>query len=108
MESIALHNNASRVTTVDYNAPILAEDVRRGEPRLSVREMRELLDSGDQFDVVLSYSSIEHDGLGRYNDPLNPDGDLAAMKELFLVLKPGGDFILGVPVESTDDVYYYS
>merc|ERR1719356_1253352 len=106
MESIALHNNASRVTTVDYNAPILAEDVRRGEPRLSVREMRELLDSGDQFDVVLSYSSIEHDGLGRYNDPLNPDGDLAAMKEMYQFLAPHGKLLLGIPASDLDGLYY--
>ena len=33
------------------------------------------------FDVVLSFSSIEHDGLGRYCDPINPDGDRAAMEE---------------------------
>jgi hypothetical protein len=41
------------------------------------------------FDVVLSISSFEHDGLGRYGDPLNPDGDLAAMRSTRRLLKPG-------------------
>ena len=31
-----------------------------------------------QFDVVFTYSSVEHSGLGRYGDPLNPAGDLMA------------------------------
>ena len=30
------------------------------------------------FDAVVSFSSIEHSGLGRYGDALNPWGDLIA------------------------------
>lgn len=32
------------------------------------------------FDIVLSISSFDHSGLGRYGDPLDPDGDLRAMR----------------------------
>jgi SAM-dependent methyltransferase len=41
---------------------------------------------------------IEHVGLGRYGDPLNPDGDLKAMAELGRVLAPGGNLLVAVPV----------
>lgn len=41
---------------------------------------------------------IEHVGLGRYGDPLDPDGDLKAMRELRRVLAPGGDLLFVVPV----------
>jgi len=41
---------------------------------------------------------IEHIGLGRYGDPLDPEGDLKALKELIRVLKRGGDLLLVVPV----------
>lgn len=41
---------------------------------------------------------IEHIGLGRYGDPVNPTGYLDAAKELTRVLKPGGRLILGTPV----------
>lgn len=41
---------------------------------------------------------IEHVGLGRYGDPLDPDGDLKAMAELQRVVAPGGDLLLVVPV----------
>lgn len=41
---------------------------------------------------------IEHIGLGRYGDPLDPDGDLKAIKELVRVLAPGGDLLVASPV----------
>jgi SAM-dependent methyltransferase len=41
---------------------------------------------------------VEHVGLGRYGDPLDPDGDLKAMKELQRVLAPGGQLLFAVPM----------
>jgi SAM-dependent methyltransferase len=40
---------------------------------------------------------IEHIGLGRYGDPLDPDGWLKALRELQRVLKPGGRLLIGTP-----------
>ena len=41
---------------------------------------------------------IEHVGLGRYGDPLDPDGDMKAIRELVRVLAPGGSLLVAVPV----------
>ena len=41
---------------------------------------------------------LEHVGLGRYGDPINPAGSLLAAKELQRVLKPDGRLFLSVPV----------
>ncbi len=41
---------------------------------------------------------IEHIGLGRYGDPIDPDGDLKAIRELVRVLAPGGDLLVATPV----------
>jgi hypothetical protein len=41
---------------------------------------------------------IEHIGLGRYGDPLNPDGSIAAAKELERILKSSGKLYLSLPV----------
>lgn len=41
---------------------------------------------------------VEHVGLGRYGDALDPDGDLKAMKELARVLAPAGNLLFVVPV----------
>lgn len=41
---------------------------------------------------------LEHVGLGRYGDPIDPDGSLLAAAELQRVLKRGGRLFLSVPV----------
>jgi SAM-dependent methyltransferase len=54
-----------------------------------------------QDDSVVSLSSlhvIEHVGLGRYGDPLDPEGTRRAAGELERVLQPGGRLFLSVPV----------
>jgi len=40
---------------------------------------------------------IEHIGLGRYGDPIDPDGWLKGLSELQRVLKPGGQLLIGTP-----------
>jgi SAM-dependent methyltransferase len=50
---------------------------------------------------IVSLSSmhvIEHVGLGRYGEALDPDGDLKAIRELCRVLAPGGNLMVAVPV----------
>ncbi len=42
--------------------------------------------------------TIEHVGLGRYGDPIDPQGDIIAARELARVLAPGGTFIFVTPV----------
>lgn len=41
---------------------------------------------------------VEHIGLGRYGDPLDPLGDLKAIAELKRVLAPGGILLFVVPI----------
>jgi hypothetical protein len=42
--------------------------------------------------------TLEHIGLGRYGDPLDPDGDIKAINELARVCSVGGNLLLVVPV----------
>jgi hypothetical protein len=49
------------------------------------------------FDVIVSFSSVEHSGLGRYGDALNPWGDLQTIARAWCITKPGGCMVLGVP-----------
>jgi SAM-dependent methyltransferase len=41
---------------------------------------------------------IEHVGLGRYGDKLDPHGSTKAAQEISRVLKPGGRLLLSIPV----------
>lgn len=42
--------------------------------------------------------TVEHVGLGRYGDPIDPDGDLKAIKELKRVLAHEGSLLFVVPI----------
>lgn len=42
--------------------------------------------------------TIEHIGLGRYGDPIDPEGDLKAIEELKRVCSIGGSILIVVPV----------
>lgn len=53
------------------------------------------------FDAVVSVSAIEHIGLGHYKDPKDPDGDTAAMANVWRWLKPGGWVYFDVPYDPT-------
>lgn len=52
----------------------------------------------EQYDCVISVSTIEHIGLGGYGDPVHNDGDKIAIEKLFVSLKGGGGrLIITVP-----------
>lgn len=42
--------------------------------------------------------TVEHVGLGRYGDPIDPDGDIQASKELARVIAQGGSLLFVVPI----------
>ena len=89
-ESVVLANGGIPIT-VEYNK-IISED-----PRLKVMTVEEFEKDPIKFDVILSISSIEHDGLGRYGDPINPFGDFEFMKKARSMLNEDGLLILAVP-----------
>ncbi|CAM2857748.1 DUF268 domain-containing protein [Rariglobus hedericola] len=49
---------------------------------------------------------IEHIGLGRYGDPMDPDGWLKGLVELQRVLKPGGQLLIGTPCGRSRVVFH--
>lgn len=58
---------------------------------------------------VSSLSSIcviEHIGLGRYGDPIDPDGSIKAFTEICRVLKHGANLYISVPIEEISKTYF--
>jgi FkbM family methyltransferase len=92
VEAILLAFGAASVTTIDYNPPLNTDS------RIRVQSMREFNEQPQRFDVVVSYSSLEHSGLGRYGDPLCPDADLHAMNEVRSLLNADGLLYVAVPI----------
>jgi len=113
-ESICIAHQAALCVTLEYN------QLRYQHPEThtyTVTEWEAAQASGAacewpsvpfrcKFDAVWSISSFEHDGLGRYGDPIRPDGDLVAMASLAQYVELGrGTVFLSVPV-GEDAVYW--
>ena len=77
-----LELGAANVTTIEYNdIKNSVKSVRTIKPSDVKRMWKMGADERDRqfnFDAVVTYSSLEHSGMGRYGDPLNPWGDLIA------------------------------
>jgi hypothetical protein len=77
-----------QVTTSDYtNLTAMLTHPRR----LRYIHPDDLMQPDQQpvFDLAVSFSSMEHAGLGRYGDPFNFIGDLQEMARLSCVVRPG-------------------
>ncbi len=104
-EALCLAFGATRTITVEYNRLDYAH------PDMAVSTVDEFWDistntlthdnnSSGPADVVLSISSFDHDGLGRYGDPVSPDGDLLTMRRLrnaLAVVTASTRLVLSVP-----------
>ena len=78
--------------TIEYNK------LETDDPRLTLYTVDEFRKNPRKFKAAFSISSFEHDGLGRFGDPINPEGDLNAMQEVKeKMLEPGGLLFLAVP-----------
>lgn len=90
-ESLVLSMGAQSVTVVEYN------HLTYEHPAITCILVKDL-PLEKQFDVALSLSSFDHDGLGRYGDPINPNADVEALGVVAKVLKPSGILFLTVPI----------
>ena len=91
-EAVSVWKGADKVYVVDYNKPVCDND------KIEVMNHNEIARKDIRADFAVSYSSFEHDGLGRYGDPLSANGDLRAMEETRKFLKNDGILFLGVPL----------
>ena len=57
---------------------------------------------------VSSLCVVEHIGLGRYGDPLDPYGSEKGMEELKRIVRPGGDLYLSVHLHDQNRVYFHA
>lgn len=52
----------------------------------------------DYCDSLSCLHVIEHFGLGRYNDPINANGHIVGLQNIYKVLKKGGKFYFSTPM----------
>jgi SAM-dependent methyltransferase len=78
-------------------------DIRPFEADIENLEFRQgsILDIPFEDNTISSLSClhvIEHIGLGRYGDTVDPEGHIKAANELMRVLMPGGELLIGTPI----------
>ena len=78
MEAIILEAGARKITTLEY-LPLKSSHPQVGTILPATFAERFLNGTLDRYDVMVTFSSLEHSGLGRYGDGLNPFGDLITM-----------------------------
>ena len=105
IEAILLAEGAGNITTLEYRA------IEPNHPQIKTllpADLAELVATNriPNFDAMVTFSSLEHSGLGRYGDQLNPWGDLIAMARAWCVMRPGGRAIVGIPVTFNDTVCF--
>ena len=104
LEAILLSLGAAHVVTLEYST------IESQHPQISTLTpamFRQKFMDGtlEPFDIVATHSSLEHSGLGRYRDALNPWGDLLAVARAWCVTKPNGYLYLGIPT-AMDGIEY--
>lgn len=100
IEAIGLEIGCSKIFTLDYTH---AHYDYAGMKWYHVNDFLDKViekETIEEFDNIASFSSLEHSGLGRYGDPLNPNGDIEAVRQVHCLLKPGGLFFLALPTHS--------
>lgn len=103
VEACVLRAGARHVTTLEYGS------ITSQHPQVSTllpSEAQNAYMNGSllYFNAIVTYSSVEHSGLGRYGDQLNPWGDLQAIARAWCICKQGGGLLLGVMESKTDRI----
>ena len=76
-------------------------DIKSNVHNINFRQsdmMRPAPDLYNQYDSISSLHAIEHFGLGRYGDPINLNGHLAAFDNIFHILRQNGILYFSTPI----------
>jgi SAM-dependent methyltransferase len=60
----------------------------------------------ESIESLSSLCVVEHIGLGRYGDPLDPAGTEKAVAELKRVVKPEGHLYVSLPLDDSNRIYF--
>lgn len=101
-EACVLEAGAREIVTLEYGK--IVSEIPNVKTMVPYEfRMAYLNNTLGEFDAVVTYSSIEHSGLGRYGDALNPWGDIIAIARGWCVTKDGGSLTIGVEYNNNLD-----
>ena len=99
------------VALLSLVVPVTAVDIRPFSVPLDTLSFRKgtILDlpfADASIPSVSSLCVVEHIGLGRYGDRIDPWGTEKAIAELKRIVAPGGDLYLSVPIDDENRTYF--
>jgi SAM-dependent methyltransferase len=89
-------------TMIDIRPP----DVKLQNLLFTQGSILQLPFESESIESLSSICVLEHIGLGRYGDPIDPWGSEKSCAELRRVLKPNGNLLISVPVDAQCCVYF--
>jgi len=95
VEACALAAGAASVVTLEYGR-IISQHPNISAVTPGEFKQRFVENSLGVFDSIVTFSSVEHSGLGRYGDALNPWADVLEVARARCVARPGGSLVIGV------------
>lgn len=104
-------SSAKTIGILSQFVPITMVDIRSVDvnlPNLYFKEgsILELPFDANSIESLSSLCVIEHIGLGRYGDPIDPYGSEKAAAELTRVMSTGGVLLISVPVDTQNTIYF--
>lgn len=57
-------------------------------------------------DSISCLHAIEHFGLGRYSDPVDPNGHIKGFNNIVRMLEPGGTLFISFPIANQNEVHF--
>jgi hypothetical protein len=60
----------------------------------------------NKYDSISSLHVVEHIGLGRYGDRIDPNGHFLAFNNMIKFLSKGGTFYFAVPISKKNKIYF--
>ena len=107
VEACLIEAGAREVVTLEYRKIISQHPLIKTMEPLEFRSeyLHGIL---GMFDGIVTYSSVEHSGLGKYGDALNPWGDIIAIARAWCVTRDGGSLVIGVPYKRGNDSLYFN
>ena len=82
----------AKPVTIEY------KEIDCDDERIKTYTVEEFYKNPKLCDFAISISSFEHDGLGQYGDPIDPNGDIKAMEKMKHTVKKNGIFFLAIPI----------
>ncbi len=101
------------VSHIASTRPIEIWDIRSLEPSVHSNIIFKKLDlMGDikylenSVESLSCLHALEHFGLGRYGDPINPKGHIVGLKNMIKILKTGGFFYISIPLDIKNTIQF--